>query len=653
MTFSLQTFGQLQLLDSQGETVPFPEKGLLILAYLLTAPEGSAQRTTLAQFLWGDANKEVSLVNLRSTISRIKSRQDELGAEFFSFTGSTVSLGVTTVASDLLSLHKEEFEDPLIWLKRLVTLFNRTFLPGVTCQSREFDVWLIQRKIYHSTLLKGLLKETSQAATSPKDEEILKNAAILIFHTEPENPETLKFLVQIFNAEEEVEYFRKYLEQRKQSLSRGLGHLGAKSHSGSAQNDAKEAPAKRAPAPDSASFPYPFSEPEKALKIAVPRLALLPPTNLHRDPMVALVASSLIEDITIGFCALNSLEIIAPHTAVRIGKTSDEKPNVYERYDITYVLDTRLSALDNDTLSLFVQLTYVNNSEIVWAERYNLESLSLIDRRRDLLRQITLSVAGRIESHQITRPYFERSAAAYHRYLIGRHYLNRLTLQNLRRSRKELRGALQEDANFAPALSSIARTYSKEWLLTARGDMDLLETAAEYATRAIEARRDFADGYRELGVTKLLMGKIEESAQTLEVAETLSPHYADIIADHADTLNHLSRPDLALQKLERAMELNPLGPDSYLWTAAGASYSLGKFNEALAYIDKMVDSDLADRLSAASWAMLGDEKKSRFFVRRALEANPHFDIDKWLAIVPFKEQWQKDIYREGLKKAGF
>lgn len=652
MTFSLQTFGQLQLFDSQDEAVSFPEKGLLILAYLLTAPEGSAHRTTLAQFLWGDENREVSLVNLRSTISRIKSRQEELGADFLSFTGSTISLGQTTVACDLLSLHKTDSEDPLTWLGRLVALFNRTFLAAVNCQSREYDVWLIQRKIYHSALLKGLLKETSNSAKTPKEEEIIKNAAILIFHTEPENPDTLKFLVQIFNAQEEVEYFRKHLEQRKQSLSRGLAYLGAGSDTDAAETVGKKEGVSQFSASDTTALDA-LIKPEEVLKSAVPRLALLPPTHHHLDPMVAVVASSLIEDITIGFCALNSLEIIAPHTAVRIGKTSEDKPNVFERYDITYVLDTRLSSLENGDLSLFVQLTYVNSSEIVWAERYNLESLNLIDRRRDLLRQITLSVSGRIESHQITRPYFERSAAAYHRYLIGRHYPNRLTLPNLRRARKELRGALQEDSNFAPALSAIARTYSKEWLLTARGDMDLLETASEYATRAIDARRDFADGYRELGVTKLLMGELEESVRTLEVAEMLSPHYADIIADHADTLNHFSRPDLALQKLERAMELNPLGPDSYLWTAAGASYSLGKFNDALGYIDRMVDGDLADRLSAASWAMLGDEKKSRFFVRRALESNPQFDIDNWLAIVPFKEQWQKDIYREGLKKAGF
>lgn len=652
MTFFLQTFGHLQLLDAEGKAVAFPEKGLLALAYLLTTPEGSERRTTLAQFLWGHADKTASLVNLRKAASRIKSRQDELGAEFLSFTDSVISLGQTTVASDLLSLHKKDFEEPLIWLGRLVELFNRTFLGPVNCQSRDFNAWLIQRKNHRSALLKELLKETARSAKTPKEEEIIKNAAILIFHTEPEDPDTLRFLVQIFNAEEEVEYFRKYFEQRKQSLSRDISPLSAPSDRSPPKNVVKARAFERSTASDISITGF-LPQPEEIPAITIPRLALLPPTNVHRDPMVAMIASSLIEDITIGFCALNSLEVIAPHTAVRLGKASEDKTDVLERYDITYVLDTRLSGLDNEDLSLFVQLIYVNSSEIVWAERYSLSKLDLISRRRDILRQITLSVAGRIESHQITRSYFERSAAAYHRYLVGRHYLNRLTLPNLRRSRKELKSALQEDANFAPALSSLARTYSKEWLLTARGDIDLLQTAAECATRAIEARRDFADGYRELGVAKLLMGALDESVQALEVSETLSPHYADIIADHADTLNHFSRPDLALQKLERAIELNPLMPDSYLWTAAGASYSLGNFKDALGYIDKMVDGDLADRLSAASWAMLGDEKKSRFFVRRALEANPQFDIDKWLVIVPFKEQWQKDIYREGLKNAGF
>jgi hypothetical protein len=51
--------------------------------------------------------------------------------------------------------------------------------------------------------------------------------------------------------------------------------------------------------------------------------------------------------------------------------------------------------------------------------------------------------------------------------------------------------------------------------------------------------------------------------------------------------------------------------------------------------------------------MLGETKKARFFVRRVREANPDFDVERWLSVVPINEQWHKDLYRDGLKKAGF
>jgi TolB-like protein len=216
--------------------------------------------------------------------------------------------------------------------------------------------------------------------------------------------------------------------------------------------------------------------------------------------MVGILASSLIEDVTIGFCALNSLEVIAPHTAIQISNRSKEQPGTFKRYDINYVLDTRLSGADDNDISLFVQLIHADSAEIIWAERYHLDKSQLMRRRRDLSRRIALSVVGRIENDEITRTYIERNAVAYHRYLVGRHYLNRLTLPNLRRARKELKAALEDGQDFAPVLGSLARTYSNKWLLTARGDVDLLKTASAYATRAIETRNDSADGHRELGL---------------------------------------------------------------------------------------------------------------------------------------------------------
>jgi hypothetical protein len=67
----------------------------------------------------------------------------------------------------------------------------------------------------------------------------------------------------------------------------------------------------------------------------------------------------------------------------------------------------------------------------------------------------------------------------------------------------------------------------------------------------------------------------------------------------------------------------------------------------------MKDKDPVHRLSAACWAMLGDIKKARLFVRRTYDINPNFDFDAWMAVVPIKEEWHRQHYREGLKRAGF
>ena len=108
-----------------------------------------------------------------------------------------------------------------------------------------------------------------------------------------------------------------------------------------------------------------------------------------------------------------------------------------------------------------------------------------------------------------------------------------------------------------------------------------------------------------------------------------------------------------MAKIEKAISLNPISPDSYLWCAAGASYFLERYNDAIAYVEAMKDKERAYRIAAASCAMIGDRRRAQFYRQRAQSLNPVFDLEKWLSVIPFKEQWQKDLYREGLLKAGF
>ena len=61
----------------------------------------------------------------------------------------------------------------------------------------------------------------------------------------------------------------------------------------------------------------------------------------------------------------------------------------------------------------------------------------------------------------------------------------------------------------------------------------------------------------------------------------------------------------------------------------------------------------ATRLAAACWAMLGDKARASRLMRKTMKIYPDFEIDKWLSIMPIKDHWHKEQYREGLKRAGF
>lgn len=627
--FLLHTFGGLKLLDGDGRKVAFPEKGLLILAYLLAEPTSRAPRGTIAQLLWGVDDIGGAQANLRKLVSRIRNRQSQLGRSFLRFNETSIELEPPLLSSDLSAL---DAADPVLAKLNLLTrTLEAEFLPGVDCDSPIFFQWRAAEKRRHARMLKEAIQAAAQTSTTKDDIVVVKEAALLFLSIDPEDRDIHPTLLRIFDAMGEVEHFRQLFAHRATLLA----SWSESRHGGSSTGEEDDVSPVKVPA----------AAPEK---VRIPFLVLSPPERQAGG----YDASSLVEDLTIGFCALNSLETVDSRTAIQIDRRDAALVASLDRQERSYLLEMRLSVDDHDTF-VFSRLVEAASNEIVWADRLSVAPTSHGLQRREIARHIVLSLAGQIERCEMTSTHFEGHPAAYQRYLAGRRYLDRLSVPNLLKARAELKAVLQASGDFAPALSAVARTYSKEWLLTAGGDALLLNEAEDHALQAIVARPDIADGYRELGVVKTLQGASDEGVEALELADALNPNDAGIIADYAEALVYSSRPDLGLQKIEHAIVLNPLTPDSYLWIASSASYMLGAFEAALAYVGRMADPGMADRISAASWAMLGDEERAGFFVRRLHEANPGFDIDRWLSVVPFKEQWQHDIYREGLRRAGF
>ncbi|WP_210204470.1 SARP family transcriptional regulator [Phyllobacterium phragmitis] len=617
---------------------------------MFDSPDFELPRDRLARFLWGDADSSVSYVNLRKTLSRIKRRQDELGTRFIETGPKTIVLDVKALESDFQVLLRVDPIAPLSRLRSIARLLAGEFLENMELESAPAGKWIIQQRERLAGELRSAFLQALPEARKEDEFGLIRNIALRILENNPFDEPVREALLTAHDAERQTGEGQKpngvepslppanmlipvrppQFHIKAGSVADSLGLVG--------RSDAN----------------HQISRPGKGLvelATALPRVALLPPmvADGNIDPRAS--THALIEDITIGLCALRTVSVVAPYTAAQISLHSD-KASIIERHAIDYILDCRVSP-ESAGGTLYTQLIHFANDEVIWADRFSLAADGLLAGRREIATNIAEAIAQEIEHNRMAREHFISDPQAYQLFLLGQRNLKQLQLPSVRRARKLFRQAISMKSDYAPALSGAARTYYLEWLLTARGDKELLATAEQFAKRSIAADERFASGYRELGIIRLYQHEFDESIETLGQAERLSPHYADVIASYADALAQASRPADGLEKIQRSISLNPLCPDDYLWIAASACYLTEQYDRALRYIEQMKDPSLADRLSAACWAMSGDLKKARHFVRKTLEVQPGFVLDKWIAVVPFKEDWQREHYREGLLKAGF
>ncbi|MBY5898927.1 peptide antibiotic resistance protein [Rhizobium leguminosarum] len=611
----LQTFGDLRLIETNGDPVRYPIKGLLMMAHIYAGASQELSRYELAQFLWNDVEADLARLNLRKLLSRIRETDGGRAEMPFDFTATTVRLNTQVVSSDLDIFRAGG--SPLERLNAIAELTQRGFIGNIKPATKLIDAWIRAQRDAQALQLRQALLDALPDAQKPGAARTISSAALQILERDP-NDEQVRALLHRLSGGSSL----------NERLPNGDDH---------ARVQVKRSETGETPADIERISPMP---------LILPRLVLLPPTSKHADAGLAL-ANALIEDVTIELCALRNISIVAPHTAGQIRRDS-EKAAVVARHSIAYLLDTRLSEE-----GLFAQLVYFPTDEIIWANRFAMTPDILPRQRRLIAQQLTMSVARELAENEEERLRFEANPEAYHAYLVGSSLMSKLTLPHIRRARKAFKQSLSHKADFSPSFTGLARTFTSEWLVTAQGNNELLHLAEQNALRAIERDPASAAGHRELGVTKLYLGDVDASVAALHLAEDLSPHFADVIYSHADTLVHASRPGDALAKIKKAISLNPIAPDAYLWCAAGASFFLEQYEEAIAYVEAMKDKAPAHRIAAASCAMIGDRKRALFHRQRAESINPVFDVEKWLAIVPFKEHWQKELYREGLLKAGF
>ncbi len=320
------------------------------------------------------------------------------------------------------------------------------------------------------------------------------------------------------------------------------------------------------------------------------RIAVLPLANLSPDPQDEFFADGLTEELITELSRVPKLRVIARTSVMHYKNSPKGVQEIGRELKVGSVLEGSIRKAGNK-IRITAQLIDADSEEHLWADSYDRELNDIFA----VQSEIASSVAGALQLKLLTQPGpapgRTEDMEAYTLYLRGRFLWNRRSSEGLREALSCFERALKKDPGYARAYSGIADCYSvlvdrneipwsegwpkakaaceralvlDENLPEAHASMVLIATRIlDYAAvereykRAVELNPGYASAHQWYGIALGCMGRTTEATAAMAKAEEADPLSPIILHNSGFMAWVQGRDEVALEKWNRALEVNP------------------------------------------------------------------------------------------------
>jgi TolB-like protein len=383
-------------------------------------------------------------------------------------------------------------------------------------------------------------------------------------------------------------------------------------------------------------------------------VVLLPLRNLSGDPRDTHLCDGITSDIITNLSRFRDLLVIARHSAFHFRDASVDLRDVGRQLGVRYAVTGGLQRSDN-RLSINVQLVEIDSGGVIWSDRYKGDLNDVFDFQEEITGVIAARCASQVAAAERRRISSAPPSdlRAYGLVLRGQDLSIQFRREAVLHARRLFEEAAHFDPNYGRSYAGMSRTYNLAWRYRWTDSPEAaLDRSVELAMDA--TRRDALDarGHSELGFACLYKRQHDASLQSYERAILLNPNDADILAEMADALTYSDQAPRAIDLLERAMRLNPLYPDWYLWHLGEAQFHVGEYEKTIETFKRMHNLSEAHRMLAATNALLGRMDHARRHAEKVLAVHPDFSISHWRTVPPYKSPEPLERFFDGLRLAG-
>ena len=397
-----------------------------------------------------------------------------------------------------------------------------------------------------------------------------------------------------------------------------------------------------------------------------PSLVVLPFQNMSGDAEQEYFADGMAEDITTGLSRIRSLFVISRNSAFTYKGRAVDVRQVGRELGVRYVLEGSVRKAGN-RVRITGQLVEAANGNHLWADRFD-GSLENVFELQD---QVTASVIAAIEPN-LRAAEIERARRkpvenlqAYDLMLRALPSLWTLTRDGVEEGARLLRGAIEIDPSYAPAMAYLA---SSQWLAVSQNWIDRSDPAVAEMVQLAHTALALAPDDPEVlaqagGIMALPGGNLSGGIALLEKAISLNPNNAQALRLIGQLYAYAGDKQSSIGYLERASRLNPVSQTASFHTGyVLAHFVAGEHQAVVEWSAKALrqspNSAAVLRYRAASLGLLGRLEEASETVRRLLELVPDYTVTRARRHIEFdmnnvfKTPGVAESFYEGLRRSG-
>ena len=314
-------------------------------------------------------------------------------------------------------------------------------------------------------------------------------------------------------------------------------------------------------------------------------IAVLPFTNMSADADNEHFCDGLAEELLNTLSKVDDLKVAARTSAFSFKGKSVSASEIGAKLSVNHILEGSVRRSGN-RLRVSVQLVNASDGFHLWSDRYDREMRDIFDVQDEIALAVVSALKVMLfgaEKAALLKRYTD-DAAVHELFLKGRYYWYKYSAEGWTRAIEFFQRAIELQPDYAPAHAGMAACYGCLWffgLLPAGQTVQQVKAATD---KALEVDRTLADAHLSLAmITFFYDWEWERAEQSFRQSIALNSNNAEALSYYALFLAFEGRTDEALDRAQRALEIDPLSPLINMnvgWTYFATGRSDGALNQA-------------------------------------------------------------------------